>query len=135
MIYIKKKILFLVMALFLSFSITSYASVSSIPQKNSTEELYQDIFTTLLFENIQDGLESYYKKPVQYALFDIKVLEAIRPDGYRTFGFLLKLQVKPFVGAHMTIGIDNITFEISPSGVIMKKYEHIKSFELPPYLQ
>jgi hypothetical protein len=136
-IYIKKKKLFLVMALFLSlsFSITSYTSVFSIPQKNSTEELYQDIFTTLLFENIQDGLDLYYKKPVQYALFDVKVLEAIRPDGYRTFGFLLKLQVKPFVGAHITIGIDNITFEISPSGVVMKNFEHIKSFELPPYLQ
>ncbi|WLC77741.1 DUF3888 domain-containing protein (plasmid) [Clostridium estertheticum] len=137
MIYIKKKILFLVMTLFLSlsFSITSYASVSSIPLKNSTEELYQDIFSTLLDENIQDGLHSYYKKFVQYDLFDIKVLKAIRPAGYRTFGFLLKLQVRPFVGAHNTIGIDNITFEISPSGVIMKNFEHLKSFELPPYLR
>jgi len=91
----------------------------------------------LLFNNIQDSLESYYKRPVQYDHFGINILEATRPDGYRTFRFLLKLGVKPFIGAHngIGIGIDNITFEISPSEVIMKKFEHIKSFELPPYLQ
>jgi len=119
----------------LSFSITSHASVSSIPPEHSKEELYQDIFSTLLCDNIEKSLYAYYKKFVSFDLFGINVLEATRTDGYRTFTFLLKLQVKPFVGAHNTIGIDNITFEISPSGVIMKKFEHIKSFELPPYLQ
>lgn len=101
----------------------------------SKEELYQDIYNTLLFPYIQSAIDAYYKKPVSFDLFGVKTLQITRPQGYRTFTFIIKLQLLPFIGAHNSIGMDNITLEISPGEVKMIKFEHIKDFPIPQYLQ
>ncbi|WP_195987990.1 DUF3888 domain-containing protein [Clostridium sp. D53t1_180928_C8] len=54
-----------------------------------------------------------------------------RPEGDSTFNFIVKIQVTPFVGAHKTIGIDNITIEISAlTETKVLNFEHLKSYDI-----
>lgn len=85
---------------------------------------------TLLEPCITNEIGKNYGQILQYDLFNIEFLKIERPS-YRSFIFLIKIQVKPFVGAHNTIGIDNITIKVSPSETKVEKFEHIKSFPLP----
>ncbi len=101
--------------------------------KDSQEELYKDMFITLMDPYINQALTKYYGQSYQYDLFNVNVISASRPEGYRTFSFIVKIEVKPFVGAHNIIGIDHITYKISPSVVKLEEFEHIKSFNVPSY--
>lgn len=104
------------------------------PAEGSVEELYKDIIVTLLEPYITDEITKQYGKLLQYDLFSIEFLK-IERSVYRSFDFLIKLQVKPFVGAHNTIGIDEIIIRVSPIKTEVEKFEHIKSFPLPPHLK
>lgn len=104
------------------------------PPERSTEELYQDIFVTLLTPHINKAIEDYYGGQYGIAPYLVKVLSAERPNGYRTFTFRIKLKILPYTGPHNAIGEDHITFYIRyGSEVKMEKFEHIESYELPPY--
>lgn len=104
------------------------------PVEGSVEELYKDIIVTLLQPYITNEISKYYGKSFQYDLFSIEFLEIERPK-YRAFNFLIKLQVDPFVGAHNTIGIDEIIIRVSSTKTKVEKFKHIKSFPLPPHLK
>lgn len=104
------------------------------PPEGSVEELYKDIIVTLIEPYITSEVEKKYGQLLQYDLFNIEFLNIERPS-YRSFSFLIKMQVKPFVGAHNTIGIDNITITVNPNETRVEKFEHIKSFPLPPNLK
>lgn len=104
------------------------------PDEGSIEELYKDIIVTLLEPYITDEITKHYGKPLQYDLFSIEFLKIERPT-YRAFNFLIKLQIDPFIGAHNTIGIDEIIIRVSPTKTEVEKFEHIKSFPLPPHLE
>lgn len=104
------------------------------PPEGSVEELYKDIIVTLISPYITKEIEKNYGQLLQYDLFNIEFLNIERPN-YRSFSFLIKIQIRPFVGAHNTIGIDNITIRISPSETKVEKFEHIKSFSIPPHLK
>lgn len=99
------------------------------PKNGSIEELYKDIIVTLIEPYISREIEKNYGQPLQYDLFDIEFLKIERPT-YRSFTFTIKLQVRPFVGPHNTIGIDEITLEVSPQKTVVQKFEHIKSFPI-----
>lgn len=108
------------------------------PVKQSREELYQDIFVSLLLPDIQKAVEDYYKnflteKPI-VAPYNVHVLNAERLMGYRSFSFRLKLKVSSYIGPHLDIGDDYITIKIEGGDkVTIEKFEHIKSyyFDLP----
>lgn len=108
--------------------------------EHSQEELYRDIFVTLLAPHIQTALEDYYKQYLttspDYALDSIEILQIERPMGYRSFQFTLKLQVQPFIGPHLPVGVDQLTISVGSGAgeVKVEKFEHIKSYfdSLPP---
>lgn len=103
------------------------------PLEGSTEELYQDIFVSLLLWYIDEAVDDYYGTPYTVAPYQVKVLSVERPNGYRTFAFLIKLEVLPYTGPHIVVGIDHITIRVSSGPKIdVEKFEHIKSFDLPP---
>lgn len=110
------------------------------PPEQSREELYQDIFISLLVPYIQKEVDKYYSKyltdtPI-VAPYSVYVLSAERPNGYRTFVFKLKLRVISYIGPHLGVGLDNITATVDGTGdVKIEKFEHIKSYELPPNYQ
>lgn len=102
------------------------------PAEGSIEELYKDIIVTLVEPIIDNEVINHYGKPLQYDLFDIDFLKIERPL-YRSFSFTIKLQIKPFVGAHNTIGIDEITIKISAGETKVEDFKHITSFPITPY--
>lgn len=111
-----------------------------IPPEKSREELYQDIFMTLLLPYIQAEVDKYYEEYLSYppivAPYDVKILEAQRLNGYRGFDFRLKIELHPYVGPHLDVGLDYITVRVNPvDKVKIEKFEHIKSYELPPNYQ
>lgn len=110
------------------------------PPEQSKKELYQDIFISLLLPYIQKEVDKYYSKYLtdtpMVAPYTVYVLSAERPNGYRSFVFDLKLQVNSYTGPHISVGVDYITLTVGGSGdVEIKKFEHIKSYELPPNYQ
>ncbi|MDR3602907.1 MAG: DUF3888 domain-containing protein [Desulfosporosinus sp.] len=108
--------------------------------EHSQEELYQDIFVTLLAPYIQTAINDYYKQYLttspNYSPDSIEILKVERPMGYRSFLFTLKLQVKPYVGPHLDVGVDQLTIHVgSGEGEVkVEKFEHVKSYydSLPP---
>lgn len=110
------------------------------PPEQSREELYQDIFISLLVPYIQKEVDKYYSKYLtdtpMVAPYGVYVLSAERPNGYRSFVFKLKLQVNSYTGPHIGVGLDYITLTVEGTGdVKVEKFEHIKSYELPPNYQ
>lgn len=98
-------------------------------------ELYQDVLLTALDGVILKALNDYYGRRVSYELHETRFVDAIRPNGYRTFDFLVKVEVKPYVRPHTAIGIDLVTIKVSSGKAGLYKFKHIKSFELPPQLK
>jgi hypothetical protein len=107
----------------------------SNPAKQSREELYQDIFVSLLLPDIQKSVDDYYKsflteKPIVTPDY-VHVLSVERLMGYRSFSFRLKLKVSSYIGPHLNIGDDYITLKIEGGDkVTIEKFEHIKSYYL-----
>jgi len=105
------------------------------PPAQSREELYQDIFVSLLLPDIQKSVDDYYKdflteKPI-VAPYYVHVLNIERLMGYRSFSFRLKLKVSSYIGPHLNIGDDYITIKIEGGDkVTIEKFEHIKSYYL-----
>lgn len=54
-----------------------------------------------------------------------------RTKGTQLF-FKIKLEVSPYLGAHNSIGVDHIILSVSSGGVEVEKFEHIKSYPIPP---
>lgn len=102
------------------------------PAENSNEEIYKDIFMSLLHPYIDKAIRNYYKHPYNHDPWDVDILNIERPNGYRTFLFILKLKVIPYYGPHIGVGVDYITISVSGTGKVeIQKFEHIKSYDIP----
>jgi hypothetical protein len=109
------------------------------PERGSLEEIYQDVFMTMLSPYIDKAIDDYYEKHTGYTPgvdpWQPQILYIKRPNGYRTFLFEMKLEVAPYLGAHNSIGVDHITLSVSPGEVKVLEFEHIKDYPIPPWLQ
>ncbi|WP_368488783.1 DUF3888 domain-containing protein [Clostridium sp. BJN0013] len=111
-----------------------------ITPENSKEKLYRDMLMTLLLPILQNTVDNYYKEYLSVspmvAPYDISVLRMDRLGENETFDFRLKLELHPYVGPHLDVGLDYITIKINPvDKVKIEKFEHIKNYELPSYYQ
>lgn len=116
---------------------TSVKAMPSMPPppEQSREELYHDMFLTLLSKDIDLAVSNYYSEyltisPMVYG-YMVDVSKAKRVGGYRSFGFTVTLETTPVVGPHLSVGEDRLVFEISRSGGKLLEYEHLESHELP----
>ena len=109
------------------------------PPEKSLEELYQDVSMMMLLPYIQKEVNNYYEKITGYSPsvdpWWIDMISIERPYGYRSFTFIIKLKVNPYLGAHNSIGVDHITIRVSYDKVEILNYEHIKDYPIPPWLQ
>jgi hypothetical protein len=105
------------------------------PKEGSIEELYKDIIASLITPYISKSVQGYYGHQYLFDLSSIKFLRIERPMGYRSFLFIIKVQIMPFIGAHNVIGIDNVTIRIEGQNTKVEKFEHIKNFPIPEYLR
>nr|WP_206154886.1 DUF3888 domain-containing protein [Clostridium muellerianum] len=108
---------------------------SAQPTENSTEIIYRDVITSLLVPYIQKEINNYYKEYLtespQLSAYSIDIVSAKRK--FKT-GYLIELEViaHPYVGPHNTVGDDRMIIETGGLGSVeIKKFEHIKSYQLP----
>lgn len=126
--------------LIMTMSTEAKIKAADEPKEQSPEELYQDLFISLLSTEIDKPIMDYYTKTLTYLPmvypYEVHVEEAKRLGGYRSFEFLVTLQVTPVVGPHIAVGEDRLTLYISGDGQVQqRKFEHIKSYELPEHWQ
>lgn len=134
----EKKIL--VVTIFILIVITiKILSVNTTVKKTEEEDqhiLYQDVIITALSPTIITEIANYYKTILtESPLYDsrsIKILDIERPNGYRTWNFIINVEVSPFIGPHITVGKDRISIGLSyPGTQEILKFEHIEDYQLP----
>lgn len=121
-----------------SYAFKYEAETRYTPPQKSREELYQDIFISLLSPQIDKAINEYYQNfltslPTVYP-YDVYVEKAERIGEYRSFEFTVIIKVHPVVGPHIDVGLDRLTFYIDGSGNMkLRKFEHIRDYELPDH--
>ena len=105
------------------------------PKEGSIEELYKDIIARLIVPYVSKEIEKYYGRPYLYDLWNMRFLRIDRLNGYRGFAFTITVEVQPFIGAHNTVGIDEMTIRIEGESPTVENFKHIKSFPIPKNLQ
>jgi hypothetical protein len=109
-----------------------------MPPEKSREELYQDIFISLILPKIDERVAKYYKnvltKPPMVYPYMVYIENAERIGDYRSFEFLLTVKVYPVVGPHIEVGQDRLKIYVAGSGQVqIKNFQHIKDYELPDH--
>ena len=109
------------------------------PAEKSKEELMMDLFFSVLYPTIDKVVWDYYanflnERPIVYP-YQINIINMERIGEYRSFEFLITIEVTPVVGPHIDVGKDHLTFYITPSTVKLRQFEHIETYELPPNWQ
>jgi len=103
--------------------------------ENTKEIIYRDIIISLLLPYMQKEINNYYKEyltelPIIFP-YSVDIVNVEREGGS---GFLIKLEViaHPFVGPINTVGDDRMIIETGGDGSVkIKKFQHIKSYQLP----
>ncbi|MBO1911390.1 DUF3888 domain-containing protein, partial [Microvirga sp. 3-52] len=83
------------------------------PAEKSTEELVMDLFFSLLSPTIDQVVWEYYtdylnERPTVYP-YQINIINMKRIGEYRSFEFLITIEVTPVVGPHIAVGKDHLT--------------------------
>jgi hypothetical protein len=111
---------------------------SYIPPYNSRENMYNDALSAFLTPHIDKAIEEWYSKNPQYTggsvdPWDIKILSFEKiPEQTSNLWFYIKVEVMPYVLAHIQTGKDQITFMLKPTGeVTVEKFQHLESYPLP----
>jgi len=123
--------------------LTGWKHESTTPLQDTKEMKVNDILMLLLDPQIEKAVSDYYSEyltetPLVYP-YQVEIVNVDRIGGFRTFDLLITLEVTPVVGAHISVGKDRLTFEISPDiipdQIKLKKFEHLETYELPPNWQ
>jgi hypothetical protein len=105
---------------------------NEMPQESETET-FKNMVITLIKPYVDNAIADYYSEymvcPPREDPFSYEFLSIVKNSNY---SYTLKLQVQPFVGPHNSVGLDHITLKIDTEGVTIEKYEHLKSYDLPP---
>lgn len=100
------------------------------PLEDSRELQLQDMLVISLLPHIQEKLAEVYADvitvpPVIHPGYvNVKSLE--RVAALRGFDFLITIDAQPIVGPHIPVGEDELTYRISPAGVELKNFEHLR---------
>ncbi|WP_254639729.1 DUF3888 domain-containing protein [Cohnella sp. GbtcB17] len=118
------------------------SAMAESPNKDSRELQLQDMLVLLLLPQMHEKLAGVYSNvlsvsPDIYPYF-VGVNQIVRTNGFRGFDFLITLDANPTVGPHISVGEDIFTYRISPFGVELKSFKHLKGpnkSDFPPNYQ
>lgn len=98
-----------------------------------------DLIKTLLTPYVTQEIERYYakilKSPPTFApYFGMKLkVNRTEPGNHK---FIVTVHAVPYVGPHIAVGEDEITFDIKPCGQVETiSYIHLKDYKLPSHMQ
>ena len=114
-----------------------------------TIELENNVYQVIEFQHVKPGKGAAF---VRTKLRNIKnggVIEKTfrptekcpqahieRPNGYRTWYFIINIEINPFIGPHIPVGKDRISIELSYPGLQeILTFEHVKDYPLPERYQ
>ena len=88
---------------------------------------------------ITNEINEHYKKTLKYpptfASYYGTKLSIERPVAEEQYTFLVTVHIVPYVGAHVSVGEDDIIFKVNVNGEVKTiKFIHQKDFNLPPHL-
>jgi Protein of unknown function (DUF3888) len=126
-----RKISVSILAICLMLNVMLYNYSIAVPAapiqqlSNSNEALYKDkLIISLLSPYIGKEMDKQYNGFVPFDIGSIKLTDLKQDvDGF----YHVKVEVKPYKGAHNFIGIDSITFKVNILGETqVEKFEHVK---------
>ncbi len=91
-------------------------------------KLRDGLILTVFRDELQQAADSYYDSQpgVTVASYFGEVLSL----SHASDGYYIKFRVFPYIGAHNTIGIDEVTYFVSNSGnITIKEYLHMKDYD------
>lgn len=103
------------------------------PKEDSKELMFQDMLMLFLLPHIEEKIYETYSNllnylPEVYPYF-VNVTNVKRVNGFRSYHFLITLEVVPTVGPHIPVGKDSLTFDLSlmnPNNVKLVTWKHLK---------
>lgn len=106
-------------------------SVNAIEESKPTET--EKIIINLLMPHIISSVNDFYYP----YLYDYPTVASYYGSSVTIINSNeILVEVLPYVGPHIAVGKDQITFDVSNLGeVTVKKYDHIESYQLPEHLQ
>ncbi len=93
----------------------------------------QRLILTLLSPKIEEQLTLFYKDRLKEKPMFAPFLggNGLKLE-YHESHIIVRVTVEPYVGAHISVGQDLITFHIDNSGEVkVIAYQHLKNYELP----
>ena len=106
--------------------------------KEPKGDLYYQLLVTILYPYVQKAIDDFYGEYMTYlpgeAPYGYEFIQIVKTPELN-YSFTVVLEVQPYVGPHLSVGRDRITFSIDLDGVKVKKFEHLESYELPPNYQ
>lgn len=112
------------------------------PLEDSRELQLKDMLVLMLLPHMKEKLAEVYSDvlsipPVVYP-DSVNVNSIERVAAFRGFDFLITIDAQPIVGPHIPVGEDVLTYRISPAGVELKNFEHLRGpdkDDFPPNYQ
>ena len=119
-------------------SFKSQLTSNQLERITPNDPVYYDLFITMLFPYVEEAIADYYNEYMTYppteAPWSYKFIRIERMPNL-SYSFTVELEVQPYIGPHLSVGRDRITFKIELDKVSVEKFEHVESYELPPNYQ
>ena len=117
---------------------TNIFNIQQSNNQRTNEQVCYDLFVTMLYPHVEKAIGDFYSEymtdlpgedPYSYKFISIEKEEELN------YSFIVVLEVQPYIGPHLSVGRDRITFKISLDGVYIDNFEHLETYELPPNYQ
>jgi len=105
--------------------------LNSLSHNNLKDELILSLLNSYITSAINQYYNQYFDTELEVYNYENEVLD-ITSLNYLT----VNIGVFPQIGAHNPVGYDRLTYTVDANGtVILQKYEHLASYEIPPHLK
>ena len=107
------------------------AASTIFEEQTAEDKVLVYLFSEWIQEQSNAFYAPYYTIPPSIAYY-LTAVKEVKADGGR---FYLTFSTLPYLGPHDTIGEDEITFRVDPSGVVTPVgFKHLKNYSLPDNL-
>lgn len=103
------------------------------------------VLTMFLYPEVNQQVDNYYKEYISdgptVAPYSIDIIDIFHtPEKYSQYNYTIVVETMPYVGAHVSVGLDRITLNISfgdDNNVLVKPllFEHLESYTIPSWLE
>lgn len=105
--------------------------MNGLPHNTLKDEVILSLLVSYITSAINQYYNEYFNTELEVYNYENEVID-ITSLNYLT----VRIGVYPQIGAHNPVGYDRLTYNVDANGiVILQKYEHLVSYEIPPHLK